>query len=67
MLEAAAEMQSRGYQVKVYTANRGYEDPTMRYRPYEEIAGVRVRRLAFSSFGKKTILTRLIGTVSFMT
>ena len=67
MLEAAAEMQSRGYQTKVYTANRGYEDPSIRYLPSEVIAGVRIKRLSFSSFGKKSILTRLIGTISFMT
>ena len=60
------EMARRGHRVVVYTANRGYDDPTIVYPAHETIRGVEVHRLPFSSFGKKSILTRLIGTVSFM-
>jgi colanic acid biosynthesis glycosyl transferase WcaI len=64
--DVAFEMARRGHRVRVYTANRGYEDTSARYPARENIRGVEVRRLPLSSFGKKSILTRLIGTFSFM-
>ncbi len=64
--DVAIEMVRRGHRVLVYAANRGYEDPSLKYLPRETIEGVRVRRLPLSSFGKMRILTRLIGTVTFM-
>ncbi len=64
--DVAFEMRRRGYRVRVYTADRGYDDPTQRYPRHEIIHGVEVCRMAFSSFGKKSILTRILGTVSFM-
>ena len=66
MADVAVEMARRGHRVKVYTSNRGYEDPTQKYAPRENLHGVDVRRLPFSSFGKKSILTRIVGTASFM-
>jgi hypothetical protein len=59
-------MVRRGWRVIVFTADRGYDDPTMRYSRRENYRGVDVRRLPFASFGKKSILTRAIGTASFM-
>ena len=64
--DVAIEMARRGYKVRVYTANRGYDDPSRRYRPREDLQGVDVIRLPLSSFGKKSMLTRILGTVSFM-
>ena len=64
--DVAYELAARGYKVRVYTANRGYDDPTRKYPPREMINGVDVVRLPLSSFGKKTLLTRIIGTASFM-
>ena len=64
--DVAFEMAHRGHRVRVYTANRGYDDPSIKYSPREVLNGVRIRRLPLSSFGKKNIFTRLIGTVSFM-
>lgn len=64
--DVARELVRRGYHVRVYTANRGYDDPTQRYPAREVIDGIDVRRLPLSSFGKKTILTRVVGTASFM-
>ncbi|WP_428937894.1 glycosyltransferase family 4 protein [Fontivita pretiosa] len=64
--DVAAEMARRGYRVRVYTANRGYDDPTRKYPPREILRGIDVRRLPLSSFGKKSLLTRVIGTASFM-
>jgi colanic acid biosynthesis glycosyl transferase WcaI len=64
--DVAIELVRRGYKVRVYTADRGYDDPTARYPRRENLQGVDVRRMPFSSFGKKTILTRILGTASFM-
>src|SRR5437868_9217169 len=64
--DVAFELVRRGYRVRVYTANRGYDDPSKKYPKRELIHGVDVRRLPFSSFGKKSTLTRLLGTASFM-
>ena len=59
-------MARRGHNVRVYAAARGYEDPSQRYPRRENMAGVDVRRLAFTSFGKKNLLIRIIGTASFL-
>ena len=66
LADVAFEMARRGYRVLVYTANRGYDDPSLVYPSPETLNGVEIRRLKFSSFGKRRILTRLIGTASFM-
>ncbi len=66
MADVATEMASRGHAVRVYTQDRGYEDPALRFPRRETIGGADVRRFRFASFGKKSILTRLIGTASFM-
>lgn len=65
--DVAFEMARRGYKVRVYTASRGYDDPSVKYPRREMINGVDVFRLPFSSFGKSSILTRIFGTTSFMT
>lgn len=64
--DAAAELVRRGHRVIVYTANRGYDDPSVRYPARETMDGVEVRRLAFSSFGKRTMLHRIVGAVGFL-
>ena len=66
MADVAFELVRRGYKVRVYTADRGYDDPNVRYPRHEILSGVDVRRMPFSSFGKKSILTRVLGTMSFM-
>ena len=66
MADVAIEMARRGHRVRVYTSATGYDDPTVRYPRRENLHGVDVRRLPFSSFGKKSILTRIIGTFTFM-
>lgn len=65
LLDAAREMQRRGFRVTVYTANRAYEDPGVRFPRHEDMQGIAVRRLPLSSFGKKSLLIRLLGGVSF--
>ena len=64
--DVAEEMVRRGWTVTVWTAARGYENPAVRYPPRELRAGVRVRRLPFSSFGKGSISVRLVAQLLFM-
>ena len=66
MADVAFEMARRGYHVKVYTSARGYENPSIRYPKSENTQGVEIRRLGFASFGKKSILLRILGSASFM-
>lgn len=66
MADAAAGMARRGHRVVALVANRGYDDPSRKYPVRETRDGVCVRRLPLSSFGKKTILLRLLGQVSFL-
>jgi hypothetical protein len=66
MADVAIEMARRGHRVLVYAANRGYENPANRYAARETLHGVHVRRLPLSSFGKRRILARVIGTAIFM-
>src|SRR5215217_6380844 len=54
MADVAAEMVRRGHRVLVYTSARGYENPNVKYPPRETFHGVQIRRLALSSFGKKS-------------
>lgn len=66
LADAAASLVDRGYDVRVLTSARGYADPTAKYPARETIDGVEVIRLPFSSFGKRTILLRLLGQVLFL-
>lgn len=66
MADAAAEMARRGYRVRVLTANRGYDDPSIKYESHELRDGVEVRRLPISSFGKGSIPVRVLGACSFL-
>jgi colanic acid biosynthesis glycosyl transferase WcaI len=64
--DVAFELVRRGWRVRVYTSRRGYDDPTLRYAARETLNGVEIIRIPLASFGKKSILTRIIGTASFM-
>lgn len=66
MADAAAEMVRRGWRVRVLTSSRGYNDPRIRYKPFEVIDGVEVKRLPLSSFGKKSLPIRALAAVLFM-
>ena len=64
--DVAVELVRRGFRVKVVTSDRGYDDPTVRYPKKEIREGGEISRLPLSSFGKKSIFTRAVGTASFM-
>ena len=66
MGDLAAAMAKRGHDVLVYASSRGYDDPSVKYPRRERRDGYEVRRIRFSSFGKKTIAHRIAGTASFM-
>src|SRR4051812_25218324 len=66
MADAAETMAARGCRVRVFTSRRGYENPAIRYPRRETRAGVEVVRLAWSSFGKKTLGHRLFGQAIFL-
>ncbi len=67
MADAAAEMARRGYPTVALVSGRGYENPSVKYKPRETINGVDVKRMPLASLGKKTIFHRLIGQTSFLT
>ena len=52
--DVAVAMVKRGYRVVVITSARGYDDPSIKYPRRETVDGVEIRRLALSSFGKKS-------------
>ncbi|MCH1510024.1 MAG: glycosyltransferase family 4 protein [Akkermansiaceae bacterium] len=65
MADVAEEMGAQGWKVTVFTSNRGYDDPSLEFPATEIANGVTIKRLPFSSFGKKSILTRLVGQSIF--
>jgi colanic acid biosynthesis glycosyl transferase WcaI len=67
MHDVARAMVARGQRVIAICADRGYERPEQRHPRYERIDGVHVLRLPLSSFGKRSLTTRLIGGASFVT
>ena len=66
LADAAEELARRGHDVTVYTSRSGYDDPSLTYPAKETIRGVMVRRLPLSSFGKGSILVRVIGGLAFV-
>ena len=63
MADVATAASARGHFVRVITANRGYDDPSIRFPSYERLHGVEVIRLGWSSFGKKRYISRIIGQI----
>jgi len=63
--DVAKAASARGHFVRVITANRGYDDPSIRFPSYEIRNGAEVIRLGWSSFGKKSYISRIISQVSF--
>jgi hypothetical protein len=67
LADVAEELARRGHHVVVYTSSQGYDDPSVKYASRENVRGVDVRRIPFSSFGKSSILIRLAGGLAFLT
>jgi colanic acid biosynthesis glycosyl transferase WcaI len=66
LADAAEGLVARGYDVRVITSARGFDDPTKKYPLSEMRGGVDVARMPLASFGKKTIAHRLAGMVTFL-
>jgi colanic acid biosynthesis glycosyl transferase WcaI len=66
LADVAADLAARGRSVTVLTADRGYDDPGVRYPRRETREGVRIVRLPWSSLGKRSMLLRLAGGLSFI-
>jgi colanic acid biosynthesis glycosyl transferase WcaI len=66
LADAAEELTRRGHRVVVLTANRGFDDPSEKYRSREILNDVDVRRLPLGSFGKQSIIARLASGASLM-
>lgn len=66
MHDAARALVQRGFEVRVLTSRRGYDDPSVKYLPRENRDGVDVIRLPLSSLGKKTIAHRLVAQSLFL-
>lgn len=64
--EAAQALHEAGAEVKVLTANRGYDNPDECFEPFENRGGVQIYRLPASSFGKASMVGRLLGQLSFL-
>lgn len=64
---AAIRLAQRGHQVTVYTADRDNDDPSIKYDNSSRHPDVRVVRLPFTSFGKRTIAHRLLGQGVYLT
>ena len=66
MAGAAFELARRGHSVRVYASARGYENPSAVYPRRETLHQADIRRFPLASFGKKSILLRVLGTAAFM-
>ena len=64
--DAAIELANRSHEVLVYTADRDYDNPKIKYESRSRHPNVKVVRVPFSSFGKRTLLHRLLGQISFL-
>ena len=71
MADAALELARRGnasgrYDIRVYASARGFENPGVTYPRRETLGHAVIRRFPFASFGKKSMLLRILGTAVFM-
>ena len=64
--DAAIELAKRGHEVVVYTSDRDYDNPKIKYGSNSRHPNVKVVRVPFSSFGKRTLLHRIMGQISFL-
>jgi len=63
--DVANAASARGHCVRVITANRGYDDPSILFPSHERLHGVEVIRLRWSSLGKKRYISRIIGQINY--
>lgn len=66
MAQAAIALAQRGATVRVVTSRNGFDDPTLEFPARENMQGVDVMRVPWSSFGKASIMRRVAGSVGFV-
>lgn len=66
MHDVAKQLVQRGYRVRVVTADRGYDDSSVQYPSREMRDDVDIKRVMWSSFGKKSIPIRAAAMGIFM-
>ena len=64
--DVAKELVRRGHRVIALTADRGYDDPRLRYPRREVRDGVEIRRVRWSNFGKRSLVVRSLAMAVFM-
>lgn len=64
--DAAIQLGERTHEITIYTADRDYDNPRIKYDATSRHPNVRIVRMPFSSFGKRTMLHRLLGQISFL-
>lgn len=67
LADVAEELDRRGHSISVFTSDRAYDDPKVRFTRFERNGNVRIIRLPFSSFGKDSIASRLASGASLLT
>ncbi len=67
LADVAEELVRRGHRVSVFTSDRAYDDPTVRFARIERTESIRITRLPFSSFGKGSLVSRLASGISLLT
>ncbi|HTL70098.1 MAG TPA: glycosyltransferase family 4 protein, partial [Candidatus Eisenbacteria bacterium] len=65
LTDLAAELAGRGHDVTVIAGDHGYDDPARKFPSREDYRGVKIRRIAYSSFGKKSKWARAADFASF--
>ena len=66
MAQAAIALAKRGAEVRVVTSRRGFDDPRLVFPAREDMHGVDVVRVPWSSFGKTSIARRIAGSLGFV-
>ncbi|MEC8614180.1 MAG: glycosyltransferase family 4 protein [Verrucomicrobiota bacterium] len=64
--EAAQAIAGKGAEVTILTANRGYDNPKVKFAAIEACKGVQIKRLPLSSFGKASIPLRIFAQLSLL-
>lgn len=64
--DVVTRLAKAGHYVTVYTADRDYDNPSVRYENSSRQQNVRIVRLPWTSFGKETISHRLLGQTSYL-
>ena len=66
LTDLATSLASRGHKVTVIASDRGYDDPSIRFKRRERWNGIDIIRIPAASFGKSSKWRRVLNFGSFM-